>query len=790
MAKKKTTTKSGRQRRPTCAVCGRSFRPKAPNQVLCGRAACKRKHHADVARKRRAKKKPRRGKSGESIQALIAKAKRDPTSLTPAELKQLLGLKKLKDAGGLGGDAYRAHRARMADRARAESRAGRDIGPIPEPRHPGCRRRGLADFQYFLDHYFSGRFFLPWGVDHPDTIAKIQRCSERGEMFALAMPRGSGKTSLIECAALWVMLKGLARYIAVIAATSGKGIDILDSIKTELMTNQALYDDFPEVCFPIWQLEGINQRARTQLCQGRPTNMQWQARKLVLPTVARSKSSGAIFHVAGLQSGEILGLKHTISLDDGRTTVIRPQFVIVDDPQTPESARSPAQCQKRGRILTSSVLGMAGPRSSMTVFALVTVIEADDLADSLLNRELHPEWQGERLKAMYHEPTNAKLWEKYASILAEARRDGRGIAPATEFYLEHRKAMDRGAVVAWPDRYDPEEASGIQHCMTRKLTDERMFQSEYQNDPIVEHEQSDLLSADEIAAKLSGYAQGIIPASCEKLTAFVDCHDKLLYYAVVAWTDDFTGYVVDYGTYPRQRSQYFALRNVRTTLKVKHQGAGREGAILAGLNAVAGEVLDRPWKRDDGATIRVARCLVDAGYVADVVKEFVRTTGSAVPFTPSFGRSIGASRRPMREYQKKRGEKLTPHWYMPAAKKGEGGIRHVLTDVNHWKTFVHARLVVAIGDKGSLSFFGKDPRRHRLIADHLLAEYPVRVTGPYGTVDEWKHPPDQPDNHWLDCIVGCAAAASMEGAVLPGVEPKRKKKRKVSLAELQRRARA
>ncbi len=47
--------------------------------------------------------------------------------------------------------------------------------------------------------------------------------------------------------------------------------------------------------------------------------------------------------------------------------------------------------------------------------------------------------------------------------------------------------------------------------------------------------------------------------------------------------------------------------------------------------------------------------------------------------------------------------------------------------------------------------------RHRLFAEHLTAEYRGR------TVEEWKFPAHRPDNHWLDCVVGCAAAASMQG---------------------------
>ncbi|NQT19089.1 MAG: hypothetical protein HQ592_05255, partial [Planctomycetes bacterium] len=54
------------------------------------------------------------------------------------------------------------------------------------------------------------------------------------------------------------------------------------------------------------------------------------------------------------------------------------------------------------------------------------------------------------------------------------------------------------------------------------------------------------------------------------------------------------------------------------------------------------------------------------------------------------------------------------------------------------------------------------------------------------TVDEWKLKASRPDNHWLDCLVGCAAAASMQGAVLPGTgEGMAQKKTRIKLSKLQ-----
>ncbi|MGB2824538.1 MAG: hypothetical protein WBF17_26420 [Phycisphaerae bacterium] len=54
-------------------------------------------------------------------------------------------------------------------------------------------------------------------------------------------------------------------------------------------------------------------------------------------------------------------------------------------------------------------------------------------------------------------------------------------------------------------------------------------------------------------------------------------------------------------------------------------------------------------------------------------------------------------------------------------------------------------------------------------------------------VDEWKLRAGGPDNHWLDCLVGCAVAASIQGAVLPGTDAKAPPVRqRIRLSELQR----
>ena len=102
-----------------------------------------------------------------------------------------------------------------------------------------------------------------------------------------------------------------------------------------------------------------------------------------------------------------------------------------------------------------------------------------------------------------------------------------------------------------------------------------------------------------------------------------------------------------------------------------------------------------------------------------------------------------------------------------------------------------ARLAVAMGDRGGLTLFGSRAEQHRLLAEHLTAEYRVKTEGRGRVVDEWKQRPERGDNHWFDGLVGCAVAASLQGVTLPGTEAVRslRSAERLSLAEYARRAR-
>ena len=42
------------------------------------------------------------------------------------------------------------------------------------------------------------------------------------------------------------------------------------------------------------------------------------------------------------------------------------------------------------------------------------------MADNILDRDKHPEWNGERTKMVYSFPTDEKLWQRYGELRAES----------------------------------------------------------------------------------------------------------------------------------------------------------------------------------------------------------------------------------------------------------------------------------------------------------------------------------------------------------------------------------
>ena len=693
--------------------------------------------------------------------------------------------------------AYAKHKQATRERQARQTAAGQDIGALPAIANPQRRQRADEDFKFFCETYFPRVFTKPWCPDHLKVIAKIERAVIRVDLFAMAMPRGSGKTSLCRAGVLWAMLTGRRRVVMLVSPSEDKASNSLDHVKAHLGNNPLLLADYPEAVYPFRMLEGEARRCSGQRYLGQRTHIGWTAEEIIFPMIPASRCSGAIAVICGIDSSTARGYNHTTP--DGET--LRPTLVILDDPQTLDCARNPLQVAKLEDRINGEIRGMAGPGEPLSIMMPCTVIKPDDLAQRLLNRARNPQWHGETTKLVYAFPTNKDLWKQYHEIRVEGMNPednvlvrtarlidaGSTIEPdsvitpesATEFYRANRAAMDEGAQVAWAERFDAKkgEISAIQNAMNLQYDLKASFESEYQNEPLVETAGIDLMTLDQIRAKLNKLPRGTAPIGAQHLVLSIDISEKMLWYTVVGWGDNFSGAVIDYGAWPDQRSLHYTLDSARFTLQGMYPNkTGPEGCIYAGLEALVESLVGRAWEKEGGGTISITKVCIDNNYrkYTETVNDYVRRSKWRGLLLPTFGKGITAGQRPWEMYTQQPGELLGFHWRIPSLAKTYM-VRSGIIDTNFWKTMVHARLKTDFGDRGCLSLFGDRPEVHRMLAEHLLAEYPEPTTAKGVTVIEWKQRPNR-DNHFLDTLVGCAVGASMLGVTFSaGVMPAAKK---------------
>lgn len=653
------------------------------------------------------------------------------------------------------------NRKKEAARAREalQSEQGREIGPLPKVANPRRRKRACADLKYFLEAYFPATFFMEWSPDHLTLLARLQACIESGGLFALALPRGSGKTSISIRAALWAVLTGRRRFVMLIGATEKLAEKLLTAIRAELQTNDTLAADFPEACYPIRRLENITKRQSGQILKGKPTLIRLTTDEIVLPTVPKSKCSGSIIRVAGL-TGSIRGQIATTA--EGKT--IRPDFVIPDDPQTRESAKSPTQTRERVDLINGDVLGLVGPGQSIACVMPCTVIYPNDLSDHYLDREKNPTWNGQRGRLLKSLPTNMDLWDQYAELRRESYRTYSDNRMATEFYKAHQGQMDSGAIAGWPARIDPGDLTAVQSAMNLKIDKPRAFAAEYQNEPEEQSIGTDVIEVlpTDVLAKLTNICRGLVPRNATRLTCGIDVGLSVIWWVVCGWDERFGGSIIDYGVSPKQNRSYFAATDARPTLQDVYPGMTEEARVFAGVRDTLQEILPREWKRDDGNdAMRISRCLVDSGYKTDTIYQACRQSVHSAIVLPSKGYAVTAARKPMAEWARSPNVRIGRDWRVGVS--GTNRVRSVLFDTFTWKTFLAERLKAPPGAAGSLGLFGAAKHEHEMFADHLASEYAVATTGHGRTVYQWDVRPDRTDNHWWDCLVYATVAASVDG---------------------------
>ncbi len=153
--------------------------------------------------------------------------------------------------------------------------------------------RAMFDLEFFLKEYFPKIFRDPFGHHHKKYIANVQEIILRDGKQAIAMPRGSGKSSVAKGSVPYCFGYGFRRSVVIVPATADDVREFIDDIKT-MLTSPHFVDDFPEIGWPLQQLNGSAHLSRGQTFFGRPTAIQWQSLRLKMPDIPGS--AGDIAH--------------------------------------------------------------------------------------------------------------------------------------------------------------------------------------------------------------------------------------------------------------------------------------------------------------------------------------------------------------------------------------------------------------------------------------------------------------------------------------------------------------
>lgn len=649
------------------------------------------------------------------------------------------------------------------DYMKAKRASGRDI-EIPPIVNQDRRDSAEFDLELFLLTYFPERFPKPFSQCHLDLISDIEKTVLNGNMKAFALPRGSGKTTISECAAIWAAVYAHQQFIVLLAASTDMAQQgLLDSIKSSLEHTDLLFEDFPSVLAPIRALEGENKRCIGQTHNGEPTLIQWKKDRVILPRVGDSKTNEIVIHATGIL-GTVRGLKYTKS--DG--TVVRPGLVLIDDPQTDESAKSFIQCIKRLRVIVAGVMQMAGPGESISAIMPCTVISSGDMAHTVLDRELHPDWGGTCVKMVNSWSDNhEELWmQEYAEVRKAGLIAEDNGKMAAEFYQKNREAMDKGASVYWEERYNEKkgEISAIQHAYNILLKfGEGVFASEYQNEPLDDYagEEKPLTIQDIQDKAVEPVERREVPMGLSMLTAFVDCGKGDLHYSVCAFGDYFTGCVIDYGVH---------------SFETKTRKGGFEGQLYSALTKLTSNILQKEYFSSDGTSHKIAQAGIDAGAWGSTVYRFVKGSQYSNILHPCMGQSHEGFQIPRKTPKRSFGDA----WYIQKNAERTATIMH--NNVDFFKSMLEERWRVPVGGRGSMTIW---KRQHPEFCGHMVSEGKTRRTTKKGEeYDKWEPLPGRP-NHWYDCVVGCCAIAHYMGIRLDnedaGVD---REKKRVSFAAM------
>lgn len=621
------------------------------------------------------------------------------------------------------------------------------IDPIADPsRRQAC----LTDPELFLRTYFPTIFFNPFAEHHKAMIRAIHERAISGGDKAVAAPRGDGKTQVAVCMMVYILLATSIKYPVIIASTSKKARKLFGQIKAKF-SNRRKYPeftgDFPEICCCVRELDGAPQRASKQHVDGQKTEIVWTQDSIRFPFIEGSDYSG--------KRVGFFGLDEAIRGENDEEN--RPDFALIDDPETREVAFSPTNRHEDIEdMIDGDIAGLAGPTSTISRVVLTTIQNRRCYSFRVTDPKTKPTFAGERYGVLSKWPDNREIWDEYISKRQQGQASGdKDGLQALQFYLDNRAEMEKGAEVTNPSRFNARtnedgvavEVSAIQAFFNR-VADWGLPRvlAELQNEPEEEETEETLgLTAGRVQSRINGLKQNELPKSDCKITVGIDVGKYYSHWVKIAFVGAAQGFVIDYG--------------VMETPGMK-AGSDDRAIQLALLSSLLN------WRSDIYQENPPDLVFVDSGSYSEAVYEFTRQAG--VEFKPTKGDAgrlqyTGQDTEHRRFFLESRSE------YQVNEKLW---LFHI--NVNYWKHIVQQRFITETFNEahqvndGTLSLYvPSSAKDHKAYAHHIVAEEleELFIEGK-GLRTRWVV--KNKNNHWLDATaLACCGAAVLGVRTVP-----------------------
>lgn len=638
-----------------------------------------------------------------------------------------------------------------AERVRKHVAAANDIGRIdPKPRHRRLKERCRFDLELF-GWYYCRRVLKHRASKHmrEGLIRDVQDAILHGGQSVKMYGRGAGKTTwTVYIATVWALVYGHRRWPVLISANARLGKANLRTVKRLLTRSKELRSDFPEIVVPLSVLGDISQRAASVTYCGKPTDMEWSSDRIALPMLRGDDGKplgpgcGARVTSVGI-GGAVRGAN-----EEGQ----RPDFLLLDDPQTPKIAHSPSLVDGVIRYIHNDALSLSGHDRLITAFVTITPQCFGDVATELTSQSKHPEW------SVTVEPFLIRLPQKWSELVAEFLREYQDDAAnndyertrSTRWYRQNR-ARFASAEVIDPDQFDVvAEVDAIHHMLNlRARIGEAAFNAEIMM-KVADLDSELDLSADRVACALNGAPRGVCPPGTDAVLGFVDVNirkGKGLSWGLVAFGPQRVAAVIAYGRYPEHGP----------LVPPGSSDLARNRAVAAAIKIVTAKIAALKIRDTKNRKIPIRALGFDRGYLPDVVHRALYVIRKTTPLTFPL---VAVRGFPWNKFGTRPKDMLRrgDHIFATRSQYGE----YLAEMAPYWREVMQSGFLETPLMPGSLSIYGKNPAEHYELANEITAEklvrkYPVETRGKTETAWDWTC---TGDNHYCDVLTGCFALAS------------------------------